>query len=63
MQSIKVKTTTGRTAEITTDELLTQFLHFCRAHFAQHSSEIKLGENAKEKPEFLITPIPKKNEN
>lgn len=43
-----------------TDELLTQFLQFCRAHFAQHSSEIKLGENAKEKPEFLVTPIKQK---
>ena len=46
--------------QLTTDELLTQFLQFCRAHFAQHSSEIKLGENAKEKPEFLVTPIKQK---
>lgn len=45
-----------------TEELLTQFLHFCRNHYAKHSSEIKLGENAEEAPEFLITPIkPKKN--
>jgi hypothetical protein len=47
-----------------TEELLTQFLHFCRAHFAEHSSEILLGENALEHPEFIITPIkPRKNEN
>jgi hypothetical protein len=62
MQSIKVKTITGKTAEITTDELLTQFLHFCRAHFAEHSSEILLGENAKKNPEFVITPY-KRNQN
>jgi hypothetical protein len=47
--------------QLTTDELLTQFLHFCRQHFAEHLSEIKLGENAKENPEFLITPIKRKN--
>jgi hypothetical protein len=47
-----------------TDELLSQFLQFCRAHFAQHSSEILIGENAKENPEFIITPIKRnKNEN
>ena len=46
------------------DELLAQMLDFCRNHFAQHSSEIHIGDNAKDKPEFLITPIkPKKNEN
>jgi hypothetical protein len=39
------------------DELLTQFLHFCRAHYAENSSEIKIGENAKTDPEFLVTPI------
>jgi len=43
--------------KLPTDELLTQFLHFCRAHFAEHSSEILIGENAKENPEFIITPI------
>ncbi len=44
-----------------TEELLTQMLHFCRNHFAEHSSEIHLGEHAKQNPEFLITPIKKKN--
>jgi hypothetical protein len=47
--------------QLTTDELLSQFLQFCRAHFAEHSSEILLGENAKENPEFVITPIKRKN--
>lgn len=46
---------------LTTDELLTQFLQFCRAHFAEHSSEILLGENANEHPEFIITPIKRNN--
>ena len=46
-----------------TEELLTQFLHFCRNHFAKHSSEIKLGEDAKNAPEFLITPIKRKTNN
>jgi len=45
---------------LSTDELLTQFLHFCRAHFAQHSSEILIGENAKTEPEFIITPCKRK---
>jgi hypothetical protein len=50
--------------ELPTDELLSQFLQFCRAHFAQHSSEILIGENAKERPEFIVTPVkPNKNEN
>jgi hypothetical protein len=50
--------------QLSTDELLTQFLHFCRAHFAEHSSEILIGENAKENPEFIIVPIKRKtNEN
>lgn len=64
MQSIKVKTTAGKTAEITTDELHGHFLQFCRAHFAAHSSEILLGDDAKKNPEFIITPIKRnKNEN
>ena len=50
--------------KLTTDELLTQFLQFCRAHFAENSSEILIGENANERPEFIVTPVkPKKNEN
>ncbi|HSW67285.1 MAG TPA: hypothetical protein VLH16_01755 [Bacteroidales bacterium] len=40
-----------------TEELLTQFLQFCRKHYVEHSSEILLGENAKENAEFVITPI------
>jgi hypothetical protein len=47
--------------QLTTEELLTQFLHFCRRHYAEHSSEILLGENAKKNPEFVITPIKRKN--
>jgi len=31
-------------------------------HFAKHSSEILIGENAKENPEFIIVPI-KRNTN
>jgi hypothetical protein len=61
MQSVKVKTTGGKTVEITTDELLPHFLHFCRKHFAEHKSEILLGENAREQPEFVITPVLPKN--
>jgi len=50
--------------QFTQDELLTQFLQFCRKHYAEHSSEILLGENAKTDPEFIITPIKRnKNEN
>jgi len=45
-----------------TDELLRQFLLFAREHFAKHSSEILIGENAKENPEFIIVPI-KRNTN
>jgi hypothetical protein len=46
-----------------TEELLTQMLHFCRKHYAENSSEILLGEKAKEDPEFSIMPIkPRKNE-
>ena len=56
MQSIKVKTTAGKTVEITIDELHGQFLQFCRVHFAAHSSEILLGDDAKKNPEFIITP-------
>jgi len=64
MQSIKVKTTAGKTVDVTTEELLTLFLHFCRQHYAEHSSEILLGENAKTDTEFIITPIKRnKNEN
>lgn len=64
MQIVKVKTTAGKTVEITTEELKTHFLHFCRKHYTEHSSEILLGQNAKEHPEFSIMPIkPKKNEN
>jgi hypothetical protein len=47
--------------QLTTEELLTLFLHFCRNHFAEHSSEILLGENARQNPEFVITPCKKKN--
>lgn len=61
MPTVKVKTTTGKTAEITTDELLSQFLQFARAHFAEHSSEILIGENAKEKPEFIVLPFKRNN--
>lgn len=57
MHTVKVKTTSGKTAEITIDELLGQFLQFARWHFAEYSSEIKLGENAKTNPEFIVTPI------
>jgi hypothetical protein len=47
--------------QLTTEELLTQFLHFCRKHYAEHSSEILLGENARQNPEFVITPAKKRN--
>jgi hypothetical protein len=43
-----------------TDELLSQFLQFCRKHYAEHSSEILIGENAKERPEFIVTPCKRK---
>lgn len=49
--------------KLTTVELLSQFLQFCRDHYTENKSEILLGENAKEAPEFIITPVkPKKNE-
>lgn len=63
MQNIKVKTVTGKTVEITYEELLTHMLHVLRIHFAENSSTIYLGEKAKTDPEFKITPIhPKKPE-
>lgn len=64
MQTVKVKTTAGKTAEITSDELVSHFLQYARAHYAKHSSEILIGENAGINPEFIVTPIkPKKHEN
>lgn len=61
MQNIKVKTVNGKTVEITYDVLLTHMLHVLRVHFAEDSSTIYLGENAKEHPEFVITPVLPKN--
>ncbi len=43
--------------KLPTDELLRQFLKFARGHFAENSSEILLGENAAENPEFIVVPI------
>lgn len=49
--------------KLSTDELLSQFLQFCREHFAENSSEILIGENAKERPEFIVTPVkPRRND-
>jgi hypothetical protein len=49
---------------LTTDELLSQFLQFARDHFAENSSEILLGENAANNPEFIVVPIKRrKNDN
>lgn len=49
--------------KLPTEELLNQFLHYCRDHYAEYSSEILLGENAKENPEFIVTSVkPKKND-
>lgn len=47
--------------KLTNDELQTLFLQFCRDHYAKHSSEILLGENARINPEFVITPVKKRN--
>ncbi|WP_372775623.1 hypothetical protein [Mangrovibacterium sp.] len=49
--------------KLSTDELLNQFLQFAREHFAENKSEILLGENAAESPEFVVTPVkPRKND-
>lgn len=48
--------------KLPTDELLSQFLHFARNHFAENSSEILIGENAAENPEFIVVPIKRKKD-
>jgi hypothetical protein len=47
--------------QLPTDELLTQFLAFCRGHFAEHSSVIMIGDNATDDPDFQVTPVQKQN--
>lgn len=54
-------TTKKRYQQLPPDELLTQFLAFCRGHFAEHSSVIMIGDNAKDDPDFQVIPIQKQN--
>lgn len=44
------------------DELISQFLQFARGHYAENKSEILIGENVKENPEFIVVPY-KRNQN
>ena len=47
--------------ELPQGELLRQFLKMCRAHFAEHSSEIIIGDTQQNELTFIVTPYKRKN--